>query len=146
MTTMQSDPLVDDYLRRLEAAAADPPHERRVELVTEIDEHIVAALREGGAGDEAALRNVLERLGPPGEIAEEAGAGTPAPGRGQLEIAALLVLAVVPVPGPRGKHEARADQIAEYLTRSGTTPPSTSTRRSSARSCSTSRRSTSGTA
>lgn len=28
MTTMQRDPLVDDYLRRLEAAAADLPHER----------------------------------------------------------------------------------------------------------------------
>lgn len=70
--------------------------------MTEIDEHIVAALREGGAGDEAALRNVLERLGSPGEIAEEAGAGTPGPGRGQLETAALLVLAVslvLPVVG-----------------------------------------------
>jgi hypothetical protein len=29
MTTMQRDPLVDDYLRRLEAAAADLPDERR---------------------------------------------------------------------------------------------------------------------
>jgi hypothetical protein len=102
MTTMQRDPLVDDYLRRLEAAAADLPHERRVELVTEIEEHIAAALREGGAGDEAALRNVLERLGPPEEIAAEAGAGTPAPARGQLETAAMLMLAVslvLPVVG-----------------------------------------------
>ena len=33
MTTMQRDPLVDDYLRRLEAAAADLPHERRGELL-----------------------------------------------------------------------------------------------------------------
>ena len=94
MTTMQRDPLVDDYLRRLEAAAADLPHERRVELVTEIEAHIEAALREGDAGGEAAVRNVLERLGTPEEIAAEAGAGTPAPERGRLETAAMVVLAV----------------------------------------------------
>ena len=94
MTTMQRDPLVDDYLRRLEAAAADLPHERRVELVSEIEEHIDAALREGGAHGEAAVRNVLERLGQPEEIAAEAGAGTAAPERGWLETAAMLVLAV----------------------------------------------------
>ena len=33
MTTMRRDPLVDDYLRRLEAAAAGLPRERRAELV-----------------------------------------------------------------------------------------------------------------
>src|SRR3954454_544760 len=97
MTTMRRDPLVDDYLRRLEAAAADLPHARRGELVAEIEEHIEAALREGGAGDEAAVRNVLERLGPPEEIAAEAGAGTPAPERGRLETAAMGVLALSPV-------------------------------------------------
>jgi hypothetical protein len=94
MTTMQRDPLVDDYLRRLEAAAADLPQERRIELLSEIEEHIEAALREGGARQEAAVRNVLERLGPPDEIAAEAGAGTPAPERGRLETVAILVLAV----------------------------------------------------
>ena len=94
MTTTQRDPLVDDYLRRLEAATADLPHERRVELLTEIEEHVEVALRDGGAGDEAAVRNVLERLGPPEEIAAEAGAGTPGPERGRLETAAMLVLAM----------------------------------------------------
>lgn len=94
MTTMQRDPLVDDYLRRLETAAADLPQERRGELVTEIEEHIEAALREGGAGDEAAVRNVLERLGPPEEIAVEAGAGTSGPVRGRLETGAMVVLAL----------------------------------------------------
>ena len=92
MTTMQRDPLVDDYLRRLEAAAAGLPRERRVELLSEIEEHIEAALREDGARDEAGVRNVLERLGRPEEIAAEAGAGTAEPGR--LETAALIVLAV----------------------------------------------------
>jgi hypothetical protein len=102
MTTMQRDPLVDDYLRRLEAAAADLPHERSAELVTEIAEHIQTALREGGASDEAAVRNVLERLGPPEEIATEAGADSPRPERGRLETAAMFVLAmsfVLPLVG-----------------------------------------------
>jgi uncharacterized membrane protein len=94
MTTMQRDPLVADYLRRLEAAAADLPHERRIELVTEIEQHIEVALREGGTGSEAAVRNVLERLGPPEEIATEAGAGTSAPERGWLATTAMVVLAV----------------------------------------------------
>jgi uncharacterized membrane protein len=94
MTTMQRDPLIDDYLRRLTAAAADLPHERRVELVAEIEEHIEAALDEGGAEHEAAVRNVLDRLGPPEEIAAEAGADARMPERGRLETAAMCVLAV----------------------------------------------------
>jgi uncharacterized membrane protein len=91
MTTMQRDALVDDYLRRLEAAASGLPRERRRELVAEIAEHIEAAL-EGGPRDEASVRNVLERLGPPEEIA--AAEQPVRPGRGRLETAALVVLAL----------------------------------------------------
>ncbi len=68
MTTMRRDPLVDDYLRRLEAAAGDLPRERRKELVAEIEEHVEAALAESG-DDKPAVRDVLERLGSPEEIA-----------------------------------------------------------------------------
>jgi hypothetical protein len=102
MTTMHRDPLVDDYLRRLDAAAAHLPRARRAELAAEIEEHIDDALREGGVDDEAAVRNVLERLGPPEEIVA---AGDPPPEetlgrRGRLETAALIVLAVgVVLPG-----------------------------------------------
>jgi uncharacterized membrane protein len=102
MTTMQRDPLVDDYLRRLEAAAPGLPRERRRELVAEIEEHIDAALGEGGACDEAAVRNVLERLGPPEEIGAAADPPAPRPVRGRLETAALVVLAasfILPVAG-----------------------------------------------
>lgn len=88
MTTMRRDRLVDDYLRRLEAAAAHLPRERRAELIGEIEEHVDAALAEAG-DDEAAVRNVLERLGSPEEIAAAAGA---APERGRLEAVALIVL------------------------------------------------------
>ena len=93
MTTMRRDPLVDDYLRRLEAAAAGLPRERRAELVGEIEEHVDAALAEGG-GDETAVRNVLERLGSPEEIAAAARPPKVVPERGTLETAALIVLAV----------------------------------------------------
>ena len=48
MTTMRRDPLVDDYLRRLEAAAAHLPRARRTELVGEIEEHVEAGLAEAG--------------------------------------------------------------------------------------------------
>jgi hypothetical protein len=102
MTSMQTDRLVDDYLRRLEAAAAHLQRSRRAELVAEIREHIEAALRQEDAANEVAVRNVLERLGPPEEIVEAAEPTTaPAPASkrpGALEIIALLSL-LVPVIG-----------------------------------------------
>jgi hypothetical protein len=92
MTTMRRDPLVDDYLRRLEAAVARLPRARRAELVEEIEAHIDSALRETGSADTAAVRDVLERLGPPEEIAAAAGPPARAAVRGRLESAALFVL------------------------------------------------------
>lgn len=96
MTTVHQNELVADYLRRLEHAAAPLTRSRRAELVAEIREHIDDALLEAGAADEVAVRNVLERLGPPEEIA--AAAGPPSVGptvrAGKLEIAALVALAV----------------------------------------------------
>jgi uncharacterized membrane protein len=92
MTTMQRDPLVAGYLRRLEAAAAGLPRERRRELVAEIEEHIDAAL--GEEHGEAAVRTVLDRLGTPEEIAAAAGPPAVEPTRGTLETMALVVLAV----------------------------------------------------
>jgi hypothetical protein len=102
MNTMQTDRLVDDYLRRLEAAAAPLDRSRRDELVAEIREHIEAALSHEEETGEAAVRNVLERLGPPEEIVEAAEPATGASvGRGRaggLEITALVAL-LVPVLG-----------------------------------------------
>jgi uncharacterized membrane protein len=96
MTTVHQNALVADYLRRLERAAASLTRQRRAELVAEIQEHIDDALLEAGAADEVAVRNVLERLGAPEEIAAAAGPPTASPaGRaGRLEIAALVALAV----------------------------------------------------
>src|SRR5918994_3210375 len=61
---------VDSYLRDLEEELRDLPPSRRRELVEEIRQHIDDAVREGG--DEAEVRNVLERLGDPADIAAEA--------------------------------------------------------------------------
>ena len=68
--------LVDDYLARLHAALAGIPTERRREIVEEIEAHLAAAV-EAAPGDEAALREALDRLGEPGG---DRGGGAGAPG------------------------------------------------------------------
>ena len=100
MDTMQTDHLIDDYLRRLEHAAAHMQRARRTELVAEIRGHIETALSQEQAANEAAVRNVLDRLGPPEDIVEAAEPPPPPGDRrsGVLEIIALLAL-IVPVVG-----------------------------------------------
>lgn len=61
------DLLVQDYLRRLDAASAVLPPDRRGDLLEAIREHIADA-RAAGAGDEAATRSLLARLGEPEDI------------------------------------------------------------------------------
>jgi len=77
---VHADPLVDDYLRRLDAAASALPAHQREELVCEIRDHLREALRQTPAGDKAAVRVALERLGPPEEIAAAA-TDPPPPGQ-----------------------------------------------------------------
>lgn len=73
---MDVDTLIADYLGRLRAASWPLAAGRREELQGEVAEHIDAALGEAGARDEATIRNVLERLGPPESIAAaEVGGG-----------------------------------------------------------------------
>ena len=86
---MDPEAAIRDYLDALDAAAAPLDVERRAELVAEIREHIDLALGEAGGRDEATVREVLGRLGSPGEIvAAEIGAldavddGTSASGGG----------------------------------------------------------------
>jgi hypothetical protein len=116
---MNGDALIRDYLGRLEAASGPLSPVRRDELRTEVAEHIEAALAEGGVADEATVRNVLDRLGPPEDIvAAESTSGAqglpggpviaaPAaarPGWGPVEILAVLLLTlgyvVLPFIGP----------------------------------------------
>lgn len=121
MSSAHPHPLVDDYLRRLDGAAEGLPTGRRAELVTEIGEHIREALGASGAGDEATVRTVLDRLGAPEEIVAAAAAdaapdggpaqrlvapaeaqprASPARGLGGLEIAAIVTLVVGAVVVP----------------------------------------------
>ena len=78
------DPLVEDYLRRLDAAAYPLGEDRRSELLAGIREHIEASVESGEAHDEASLRVLLDRLGDPEEIVaaardDEPPSGTPYP-------------------------------------------------------------------
>lgn len=92
---VHTDPLVEDYLRRLDAAASALPAHQRNELVSEIRDHLREALRQTPAGDEAAVRNVLERLGPPEEIA--AAADPPPPGQPVAAVSQVNGLAIASV-------------------------------------------------
>jgi len=104
MVTVKTDRIVDDYLHRLDNAAAVLPAERRSELLAEIRAHIDEALRAADVTNEVAVRNVLERLGSPEEIVSAAvdvpaipvnSTDRPAL-RNRLAFAALLALAVGP--------------------------------------------------
>ncbi len=63
---------VDGYLRELDQELRDLPASKRNDLLEEIREHIDSALGGARNGDGAEVRNVLERLGDPAEIAAEA--------------------------------------------------------------------------
>jgi hypothetical protein len=87
---------VKEYLHDLEVELRDLPRSRRQELLGEIHEHIDSALAETPTHDEAEVRNVLDRLGDPSDIAEEARQrfGVPKLKSGALEIAALILLVI----------------------------------------------------
>ena len=92
---VHTDPLVEDYLHRLETAASALPAHQRDELVSQIRDHLQEALRQTPADDKAAVRNVLERLGPPEEIA--AAADPPPPGHSVAAFAQVNGLAIASV-------------------------------------------------
>jgi uncharacterized membrane protein len=92
------DATVEHYLHDLEEELRDLPPTRRRELLEEIREHIGEALAEVPDGEEAGVRNVLERVGEPAVIAQEArdrfGIRRVKPG-----IREILVLILLPLGG-----------------------------------------------
>jgi hypothetical protein len=84
---MTDDQLAAEYLTRLRRAAGGLPRARRKELLEEIQAHIAEA-RAAGA---VPLRDVLDGLGDPEEIAAAAGGGMRA-GAGGHQIAAVILL------------------------------------------------------
>lgn len=105
-----TDPLVHDYLTRLEDAARTLPAGNRMELLHDITGHLSAA--QDAATDELALRTALDRLGEPEEVVaayaehrtddlspDTAGSGraarsTAAPRRGRTHSAVTTALAI----------------------------------------------------
>ena len=67
-----TDRLVSDYLDSLGAALAGLPQVGRREVLDEIEAHIQESRIELDPDDEAGVRNVLDRIGEPSELAAEA--------------------------------------------------------------------------
>ena len=66
------DKLVERYLKHLEVELDDVPRDRRREIVDEIAGHIAEARAALEHETEADVRNILEGLGDPAEIAADA--------------------------------------------------------------------------
>lgn len=96
MTGLQH-PLVQDYLARLDRAAVGLPPEIRAELVADLSAHLDAAV--GPTSTDADVRNALQELGAPEDVAAaaydglEVGAPPPPPGPPSA------AQAVAPTPG-----------------------------------------------
>lgn len=77
MTEITADGLVADYLRRLDAALGRLPAGRRRQLVAEITEHVEEARAQLVDPDEVTVRDLLDRIGRPEDIAAAALADGP---------------------------------------------------------------------
>jgi uncharacterized membrane protein len=76
--TNRVDRLVEDYLGAVSYACADLPPDRRDDLIDDLREHIAAARSTLYQPTEAAVRTILDRLGEPAAIADEARLAEPA--------------------------------------------------------------------
>ena len=96
------DKLVERYLKHLEVELDDLPRDRRREIVDEIAGHIAEARAGLEHETEADVRNILEHLGDPVEIAADARerfeVQPPTPAQpykpGWMEVGALVMLLV----------------------------------------------------
>ena len=80
--THSTDPLerlVEDYLTEVAHATAALPAGRREDLIADLREHIAVARSELYPPTPAGIRTILDRLGEPAAIAEEARLGEPVP-------------------------------------------------------------------
>jgi len=90
------DELIETYIQNLTRALGDLPRERRREVVEEVAEHFAEARAELPAESEAEIRNLLERVGDPDELAADARErfGVRRRGGGIQEISAIVLLLV----------------------------------------------------
>jgi uncharacterized membrane protein len=97
MTAPHADQLIDGYLARLTAAAADLPKSARQELIEDMRSHIAEARSREPEETDATILNILDRLGDPatvvGSARDRLGIRPPQPYRsGLLEVAAVLLV------------------------------------------------------
>ena len=92
MTTADIDQIIADYLHRLDVALGRLPESRRRQLVAEIDEHLKEARAELSDQSEAAIRELLDRVGQPDDIAAEAMDGQASQKRKRLSRSLVVVL------------------------------------------------------
>lgn|ERR1039458_272195 len=97
MTEPDLDQIVDDYLHRLDLVLAQVPSPRRQELVAEVTEHIREARSQLPQQSEAAIRELLDRIGQPEDIAAEAHIDHlgPVPGRRRRLLVGLTAVIVL---------------------------------------------------
>src|SRR5437763_895151 len=98
MIAPHADQLIDGYLARLNAAAGDLPKAARQELVDDVRAHITEARARESEETDAAILNILDRLGEPAAVVADArerlGVRAPQP----YQPGVLEVLAVILVP------------------------------------------------
>src|SRR6202040_1751823 len=97
MTAPHADQLIEGYLARLSAAAAGLPKNARQELIDDMRSHIAEARAREPEETDAAVMNILDRLGEPVEVVADArerlGIRLAQPYRpGVLEIAAVILV------------------------------------------------------
>jgi uncharacterized membrane protein len=102
MTAPHADQLIEGYLARLRAAAADLPSSVRDELIEDMRVHISEARSREQQETDATILNILDRLGEPDTVVAEAGRRPEAFGSTQprpepyqpgiLEIASIVLL------------------------------------------------------
>jgi hypothetical protein len=100
MTAPHADQLIDGYLARISAAAADFPAGARTELLDDMRSHIAEARSRERDETDATILNILDRLGEPAVVVAEARErlglrAEPVARPGLLEIAAMVLLLFV---------------------------------------------------
>lgn len=84
--------LIQDYLDHVRRALLSLPTSRREEIIQEIAQHIAEARQALAPEDEAGLCVLLDRIGTPAQIADEAGIPAPKPSRTDPWVPWLLLL------------------------------------------------------
>jgi hypothetical protein len=107
MSTSGIEAMVSDYFSRLKRALAPLPRNRRSQLLDDLREHVATARADLTEESEASVREILDHLGLPADIAAEAlaGAGRPragwragwrvSPGRSRKRTAITAAVAAV---------------------------------------------------